>query len=239
MRKISQQDNGQKDSGQKNARQQQSAPRDSSSKRKWLKYLPMAIGALIIIVAIVAALLLKQFFHVDKSDTKKQIQQITIISPPPPPPPPPQEEIKQPEVEEEIPQDQPEEAAPDNDAEAPAGEDLGVDADGTAGGDGFGLVGKKGGHGLLGGGGYEQSVRQEINEAILESPRLKHMEYIAVINLKLSDSGEFEKFDIEIVSGDKEAKALLDEVLRKKHRMTKPRPLEAASLVKLRIKSVL
>lgn len=239
MRKISQQNNGPNNSGQKNTRQQNSAPKHSSSNRKWLKHLPMVLGALIVVVAIVGALLLKQFFHIDKSDTKKQIQQITVISPPPPPPPPPEEEIKQPEVVEEIPQDQPEEAAPDNDAEAPAGEELGVDADGSAGGDGFGLVGKKGGRGLLGGGGYEQSVRQEVNEAILENPRLKHMEYTAVINLKLSDSGEFERFDIEIVSGDSAAKALLDEVLRKKHRMTKPRPLEAASLVKLRIKSVL
>jgi periplasmic protein TonB len=217
-----------------NQSQKKAAP-----KKSWLKFLPAALGVLIVIVAIVAAMLLKNYFHVDKADQKKQIQQVTIVTPPPPPPPPPKEEIKEPEVKEEIPEDKPEEAAPDNEAEAPAGEDLGVDADGTAGGDGFGLLAKKGGRGLLGGSGYEQTVRQEINEAILENSRLKHMEYVATINLKLSDSGEFEKFEIEMVSGDNEAKTLLEEVLRKKHRMLKPRPLEAASLVKLRIKSVL
>lgn len=208
------------------------------SRKSWFKYLPAVLGVAIVIVALTAALLLKKFFHVEKTEQKKQIQQVTIIAPPPPPPPP-KEEIKEPEVKEEVPEEKPEEAAPDNNAEAPAGEDLGVDADGTAGSDGFGLVGKKGGHGLLGGSGYEQSVRQEINEAVLENQRLKHMEYIAVVNLKLADNGEFERFDVEMVSGSSEAKALIEETLRKKQRMSKPRPLEAASFVKLRIKSVL
>jgi periplasmic protein TonB len=213
--------------------------RKTVPKKSWLKYLPAAIGVAIVVVALVAAMLLKKYFHIEKADQKKQIQQVTIIAPPPPPPPTPKEEIKEPEVKEDIPEDKPEEAAPDNNAEAPPGQDLGVDADGGAGGDAFGLVGKKGGHGLLGGSGYEQSVRQEINEAVLENQRLKHMEYIAVVNLKLTDSGEFERFDVEMVSGSSEAKALIEETLRKKHRMSKPRPLEAASLVKLRIKSVL
>src|SRR5690606_22501563 len=187
----------------------------------------------------VAGLLLKDLFHIDKGEQKKQIQQITVIAAPPPPPPPPKEEIEEPEVEEEIPEEQLEEAAPDNDAEAPAGEDLGVEGEGGAGSDGFGLVGKKGGRGLLGGSGYEQVVRQEINEAIIENERLKRLEYVAIVNLKLRDNGEFEAFDVELVSGDAEAKALLEEILRKKRRMSKQRPLEAASLIKLRVKSVL
>lgn len=217
--------------------QKNAAPKTGSGK-PWLKYLPAVIGTTIVIAAVFAAMLLKSFFHVEKSEQRKQIQQITIIAPPPPPPPP-KEEIKEPEVKEEIPEEKLDEAAPENDAEAPAGEDLGVDADGSAGSDGFGLVGKKGGHGLLGGSGYEQVVRQEINEAIIENQRLKHMQYVAIVNLKLSDSGEFESFDVEMVSGDSEVKAMLEETLRKKRRMSKPRPLEAASLVKLRIKSVL
>lgn len=211
----------------------------ATSNKTWLKYMPAALIAVVLVIALTVALLLKQFFHIEKSEQKKQIQQVTLIAPPPPPPPPPQEEIKQPEVKEDIPEEKPQEAAPTNEADAPAGEDLGVDADGTAGGDGFGLVGKKGGRGLLGGSGYEQTVRQEINEAIVENPRLKHLAYVAVLNLALSDSGEFEKFDVELVSGDAEAKTLLEDVLRKKKRMSKARPLEAASLIKLRVKSVL
>ncbi len=213
--------------------------RSARSKKTWMKYLPAAIGLAMVVVAVAVALLLKSFFHVEKTEQKKQIQQITVITPPPPPPPPPKEEIEEPEVKEEIPEEAPPEAAPTNEAEAPAGEELGVDADGSAGGDGFGLVGKKGGRGLLGGSGYEQSVRQEINEAILQHERLKHMEYVAIVSLRLADSGEFESYDVEIVSGSNDAKTLIDEVLRKKKRMAKPRPLEAASFVKLRIKSIL
>ncbi len=218
---------------------QKNAATNKASRNSWLKHLPAIIGVAIVVVALTAAVLLKKFFHIDKAEQKKQIQQVTIVTPPPPPPPPPKEEIKEPEVKEEIPEEAPEEAAPDNEAEAPAGADLGVDAEGGAGGDGFGLIGKKGGRGLLGGSGYEQTVRQEINEAVLENQRLKHMEYIAIVSLKLADSGEFEKVDVEVVSGDGEAKSLIEDVLRKKHRMSKPRPLEPASLAKLRIKSVL
>jgi protein TonB len=213
--------------------------RKTTPKKRWLKYLPAVIVAAVVILALVAALLLKDFFHIEEASQKKQIQQITVIAAPPPPPPPPKEEIKEPEVEEEIPEEPIEEAAPENDAEAPAGEDLGVDADGSAGGDGFGLVAKKGGRGLLGGSGYEQVVRQEINEAIISNDRLKRLEYVAVVTLRLGDDGSFEDVDVELTSGDAEAKALLEDVLRKKRGMSKPRPLEAASLVKLRVKSVL
>lgn len=208
-------------------------------KKSWKKYLPAALGVAIVVIALVAAMLLKKFFHIEKAEQKKQIQQITVVTPPPPPPPPPKEEIKEPEVKEEIPEETPPDAAPDNEAEASAGEDLGVDAEGGAGSDGFGLVGKKGGRGLLGGSGYEQNVRQEINEAILQNERLKRMEYVAIVSLRLADNGEFETFDVEMVSGNSDAKAFIEDVLRKKKRMSKARPLEAASFVKLRIKSIL
>jgi protein TonB len=209
------------------------------SKKKWLKYLPAILGAVLVVVAVIAVLLLGRFLHKDKVETKKQIQQITILNPPPPPPPPPEQE-KPPEVkEEEIPPEKVEEAAPENQAEEPAGQDLGVDAEGGAGGDSFGLVGKKGGRGILGGGGYEQFVRQEINEFVLEDPRLKHMEYVANLTLQISESGEFEKFNVELVSGDRAAAEILESILTKKHKLSRPRPLEAVSTLKLRIKSVL
>jgi len=53
-----------------------------------------------------------------------------------------QEKIEEPEPE-------PEEPLPDVPDEKPAG-DTGLDAEGTAGSDAFGLVGRKGGKGLLG-----------------------------------------------------------------------------------------
>jgi protein TonB len=208
-----------------------------TTNKKWLKYLPAALGIAAVIAAFGLALLLKQLLHKDKVEPKKMVQQVTILTPPPPPPPPPEQ--KEQEVEEEIPEEKIEEAAPEQGPEESPGQDLGVDADGAAGGDSFGLVAKKGGRGLLGGGGYEQLVRQEINEIILENPRLKHMEYVANVTVEISDSGEFARLDVELVSGDKEAAAILKQTLADKRRLSRPRPLEAASLVKLRIKSVL
>jgi protein TonB len=211
-----------------------------TAKKNWRRHLPFALGVIAVLAALAIGILFKEMFQLEKAEQKKQIQQVTIIAPPPPPPPP-KEEIREPEVTEEIPEEQPEAAAPDDNSEdAPAGETLGVDAEGGAGGDGFGLVGRKGGRGLLGGiGGYEQVVRQEINEAVVGHERLRHMEYVAIVSLRLADSGEFEKFDIEMVSGGDEARALLEEVLRRKQRISRPRPLEAASLVRLRVKSIL
>lgn len=216
-----------------------SKPALTPAKSKWLKYLPVLLALLVVVAAVVAVVLLVKIFHKEPAPQKKMVQQITMIKPPPPPPPPPpQEEIKEPEVQEEMIKDETQ-APPDDSTEPSPNQDLGIDAEGAAGGDSFGLVGRKGGQGLLGGGGYEQHVRQEINEFILENERLKHMDYIAVLKLKIGDGGEFEQFEVEIVSGDQQAGDIIRKILSEKRKLAKPRPLEAASIVKLRIKSVL
>jgi len=206
--------------------------------KQWLKFLPAAAIVILVVIALVVGLYLKKLFHTDEPQQKKMVQQITMLNPPPPPPPPPpKEEIKEPEVKEEPikeeteapPQDSPDEAAP---PEAAAGA--------AVGNDGFGLGKNTGrGWGSGTGGAYEQHVRQEINEMITESARLKHMDYVAMLTLKIGDGGEFEQSEVEIVSGDKQAGDIIRKILADKRKLTKPRPLEAASVVKLRIKSVL
>lgn len=214
-------------------------PNTKPRQKRWLKWLPALLGVVALAAAVLLAVFLAKHFQQDKPEQKKMVQQVTILTPPPPPPPPPKEELEQPEVKEDIPEEPIEEAVPEAGPDAAPGQDLGVDAEGGAGGDGFGLVAKKGGRGLLGGGGYEQFVRQEINEAILEDSRLKHLEYVAVLNLQIGAGGEFESIDVELVSGDAEALALLKKLLAQKHKLSRARPLEAAGGIKLRIKSVL
>jgi protein TonB len=187
-----------------------------------------------VVLAIGAVFLLKHFFHADNAQPKKMIQQITVITPPPPPPPP--EPIKQPEMKEQIkeaetPTDKPQEnadksPAPEQDPNA-SGSGPTI-AGGTGGGIGGGL-----------GGGYEQYVRHEINEMVVDNPKLKRMDYIAMLTLQINADGEFEHCEVEIISGDAAAGDILQKLLNEKHKLSKPRPLEAASLVKLRIKSVL
>ena len=72
-----------------------------------------------------------------------------------------------------------------------------------------------------------------------KSPRLKHLAYTANVTLQIADSGELEKYDVELLSGDPQAVQILNKIFAEKRRLSRPRPLEAASLVKLRIKSVL
>jgi TonB family protein len=90
---------------------------------------------------------------------KNNIATISLVKPPPPvkeklPEPEVQKELPKQTVEQvvESPQDSPRDNSPQDNT--PPGADLGVEGEGGAGSDGFGLVGKgKGGRSLIGGGG--------------------------------------------------------------------------------------
>lgn len=119
--------------------------------------LPIIVVTVILCVA--AGLVRALVADAPPQDARKP-QQITLLKPPPPPPkveeppPPPevQEEVKIPEPE-ALPEDLPELA----DEAPPPGDALGLDADGGAGTDGFGLAARRGGRGLLEGGGDAQA----------------------------------------------------------------------------------
>lgn len=206
-------------------------------KAKWKKHAPGIAIAIFIVMAVAAVFLLKHFFQGDDAKPKKMIQQITMISPPPPPPPP-QEPIKQPEVKEE--QIKEAETPPEQPQEQPA-ESEAVQQDPNASGEGpLIAAGTGGGVGRgTGGGGYEQYVRHEINDWVVENQKLKRMDYVAMLTLQIGGNGEIERCEVEIISGDAEAGSILKKLLNDKGRFSKTRPLEAASLVKLRIKSIL
>jgi protein TonB len=93
----------------------------------------------------------------DAPRKKETVNIVTLLKPPPMPEikqkPPEPEPMKQMEKKQEIvdPTQNNAPKGPDNDA-TPAGKDLGIDAEGGAGSDGFGLVGRRGGRSLLSGG---------------------------------------------------------------------------------------
>ncbi len=204
-------------------------------KAKWLKHASAIAITVFIILALSGVLLLKHFFHGDNAKPKKMIQQITVITPPPPPPPPP-EQIKPPEVKEQIkaaePQpDKPEPApdkspAPQQDANA-SGEGPTIAA-GTGGGMGRGF-----------GTGYDQFVRQEVSDWLTEDDKLKHMAYVAIVTLWIDETGALTRVEVEQREGAPEAKKLIELALREKHKLSRPRPLEAGDRITLRLRSVL
>src|SRR5262245_46208573 len=86
-----------------------------------------------------------------KDEPKRQVAQVVkLIRPPPPPPEPPPPPPPEEKIEEPLPQETPEDTPPDD---APPAEQLGLDAAGVAGSDGFGLAARKGGRELGSGSG--------------------------------------------------------------------------------------
>src|SRR5450631_4139139 len=107
-------------------------------------------GGLIAIVLILGFVSFVRSMLANKSSKPaRQVQMVKIIRPPhpppdqPPPPPPPEK------TDVPLPKDQPE-PTPDN-TPAPADQPLGLDAEGSAGGDAFGLAARRGGSDLVGG----------------------------------------------------------------------------------------
>lgn len=123
----------------------------------------LIIGSgIFLLFAVVVAVFVKVFLMGDVEKRRPQATSVTLLKPPPPPtpkekPPEPEPEIRRErKMREEIldagPQrDAPSKASPENDK--PVGKNLGVDAEGGAGSDSFGLVGNRGGASLIGGGG--------------------------------------------------------------------------------------
>ena len=144
--------------------------------------------AVFIIVAGAGAYIVKAVLSGGEPRKKNTTATVTLLKPPPPPvikeKPPEPEQVKEiPKKEEIIDPEVNEAQTPQNDDQdnAPAGDRLGVDAEGGAGSDSFGLVGKKGGRSLLAGGsgsgkaslltkftGYTQIVTTELRKKVMK-----------------------------------------------------------------------
>lgn len=144
--------------------------------------------AVFILLAVAGAYIVKTIMSGSEPRKKDPIATVTLLKPPPPPvikeKPPEPEQVKEiPKKEEIIAPEVNESQTPQNDNQdnTPAGDSLGVDAEGGAGGDSFGLVGKKGGRSLLAGGsgagkfslltkftGYTQIVTTELRKKVMK-----------------------------------------------------------------------
>lgn len=151
------------------------------------KPVPWVLIAVLIVLAGGGVYLVKTVLSEDEPRRKNTTATVTLVKLPPPAikeKPPEPEPVKVEKKEELIdpgPQQQsqnPQNADSDN---APAGDKLGVDAEGGAGSDGFGLVGKKGGRSILAGGGgfgkssllnkfsgYAQIVQTEVKKKVMK-----------------------------------------------------------------------
>ncbi|MDP3333253.1 MAG: cell envelope integrity protein TolA [Methylococcaceae bacterium] len=187
----------------------------------WLRRLPVLLGIAFSLLIVLGVWFLKDNFH-KPPQTKKVVQQITMIQPPPPPPPPPEikppePEIKEEKIEEPIPDKEPE-PAPEEANEPPAAE-LGLDANGTAGSDGFGLAARKGGRSILGGtpgssilwygGQIKRQVEDNLQNLLTDTAAMKNG-YSVIVNVWVGPDGRITRGELASGSG----KADVDQAIR-------------------------
>jgi TonB family protein len=172
----------------------------------------------------VSAYVIKVSMEDDGPRRKNNTATVTLLKPPPPPvikekPPELQQPKEVPKKEEFIDTEQNEEPRNANsDDSTPAGDTLGVDADGGAGSDGFGLVGKKGGRSILAGGGsgqvsllnkfagYTYKVTTEIKKKVMkrldEEGGIPRGRLQAVVRVTVDDDGRVIDFRLTGSSGN-------------------------------------
>ena len=185
-----------------------------------------------------AALLVRNFLSTEAPTPKKVVQEIRIVRPPPedlppPPPPPPEEKVDLSEPE----------PAPDPVAsnEPPPG-DLGLDADGTAGSDSFGLLGRKGGRDLLGTGGsafawYAGLLKGEILEQLQEVKAARSGAYSVVVKVWVRSDGSVERIRLAQSTGDRERDSAIETALARIDRISQGPPSDMPQPVSLKIVS--
>jgi protein TonB len=207
-------------------------------KKQWQRYVPAVAGTLV--VASVAGLLIwfvrDMLNHKPTGPTRAVEQKITMIGPTPPPeapppPPPPEEKIEQP-VEQAEP-----EQAPDQADAAPA-EQLGLDADGAAGADGFGLAARKGGRDLVGNGTapfrwYTNLIQSRLQECFSDDERIRKGSYKANIKVRVAEDGRLDIVDLLGSTGSADKDAAIRSL--KKCSTGESRPLEMPQLATIQI----
>lgn len=180
---------------------------------------------------------------------KRQVVNITLVAPPPPPPPPPPPlEIKppEPEVQDEVKVPEPE-PTPQADEAPPASEQPGLDAQGSGGGDGFGLAAKKGGRDIteLGGGGTNHAqfawftglVQSQLQEQLQRNDRLRRADYRVVMRVWFGSDGRIERYELASSSGSPDIDKNLALAMDQMPRLKQAPPADLPQPVRLRVTS--
>lgn len=152
-------------------------------------------GALILLLAAAFYAMVSNFLSGPPPRMKQVVQQISLL-----PPPPPIEQPPQPEVQEQV--NIPEPVKQEN---APPPGNLGVDADGGAGSDGFQLQARKGGRGLLDGGPfawYANRIQDSIYKELSTSKKIRSASYVVTVKLWLNHDGSIERFELVNSTGN-------------------------------------
>src|SRR5271165_6303962 len=171
---------------------------DRAKERRLAKLIGGGLAAIVLIVGFIS------FVHTmmasNSSKKQRQVQIVQIIRPPPPPPPdqpppPPPEKTDTP-----LPKDEPE-PTPEQPQQA-ADQPLGLDAEGAAGGDAFGLAARRGGSDLLGGTGtapfawYTNRITDAIRERLASVECARSAKGSLSFHLLLEATGKIKQVEL-------------------------------------------
>jgi periplasmic protein TonB len=180
-------------------------------------------------------LLIGQKAPAEKRQVAIAIKIIRPPEPPPEPPPPPPPE----KTPEEIPKDTPEEKPVE---QAPQSAQLGVDAEGTAGGDSFGLAANPGGRDLVGSGNgpfvfYASMVKDLVSDALSNVDRIRGRKYAVNVRVWIGSDGHVERAALAESTGNHDLDTAIEQALSHAGSVREPPPLEMPQPITLRIVS--
>jgi periplasmic protein TonB len=205
------------------------------AQRRPSTWAPVAIGGGGIVVAVLLVLWWARHMMAQPVQPKREVPQIVQLVRPPPqetPTPPPPEKIEEP-----LPQDQPDpQPTPDS-----APEQLGLDADGTAGGDAFGLAARRGGADLVGSGTaifghYTTLLKDAIQVRLADNDRIRRGNYSVAMRIWIARDGSIERAALVQGTGRRELDDAI-ELAARQARVGEAPPLEMPQPITLRIVS--
>jgi outer membrane biosynthesis protein TonB len=178
------------------------------------KMVLFAAGGVVLVVLLAVIFVVTLLLTDEGPKKKRDPQTVTLLKPPPPeeikekPP----EEIKKEETVQTV-TEMKQEGPQDN---TPEGKELGVDADGAAGGDAFGLMGKKGGRALVSGDGagaallrkfgwytnmIQDEIRKQVKNHLDKNGGIPKGKLQALVRVVIDDSGRIMDYQITGTSG--------------------------------------
>jgi protein TonB len=171
---------------------------------------------------------------------ERMVQTVQIIRPPPPPPeqppPPPPEKTEEP-----LPKDQPE-PTPDQPQQAPD-QPLGIDSDGSAGGDAFNLAARRGGSDLIGGSGtapfawYTGRIADAIRERLSNLPCAKDAKGSLSFHIRIDAEGRFKEAQLASTTGNSKLDQCIEAGVASTPAINSPPPPGMTELITIKVVS--
>ncbi len=206
-------------------------------------------AAVVLGLAVAVALILNFLAAEDGQRRRRAIQTVTLVKPPPPEikPKPPEPEVKKEEIIEPKPEEKPKETPQETKEAPPPGDRLGLDAEGGAGSDAFGLVANKGGGALIGSGGggllqrfgwytslIQNDLRKLLQDHFERNGGVPAGNCKVSVQIRLDDQGRIVGHRVIDPCGDGRLDEAVEQVLQSA-RISEPPPADMPRTVKIRI----